>query len=50
MPEPSASDVEVAMGKLKRYKSPGVDQIPAGLLQAGGETVHSEIHKLTKLI
>jgi hypothetical protein len=29
VPEPSASEVEVAIGKLKRYKSPGVDQIPA---------------------
>jgi hypothetical protein len=27
VPEPSASEVEVAIGKLKRYKSPGVDQI-----------------------
>jgi hypothetical protein len=48
--EPSASEVEVAVGKLKRYKSPGVDQIPAELIQAGGETLHSEILKLIKLI
>jgi hypothetical protein len=32
------------------YKSPGVDQIPAELIQAGGETLRSEIHKLIKLI
>jgi hypothetical protein len=25
VPEPIASEVEVAIGKLKRYKSPGVD-------------------------
>jgi hypothetical protein len=50
VPEPSASDVEVAVGKLKRYKSPGVDQIPAELIQAGGETLCSEIRKLIKLI
>jgi hypothetical protein len=50
VPEPSASEVEVAIGKLKRYKSPGVDQIPAELIQAGGETLRSEIHKLIKLI
>jgi hypothetical protein len=50
VPEPSASEVEVAFGKLKNYKSPSVDQIPAELIQEGGETLHSEIHKLTKLI
>jgi hypothetical protein len=36
VPEPSAPEVEVAIGKLKRYKCPGVDQIPAELTQAGG--------------
>jgi hypothetical protein len=50
VPEPSSSEVEVAIGKLKRYKSPGVDQIPAELIQAGGGTLHSEIHKLIKMI
>jgi hypothetical protein len=49
-PEPSAAEVEVAVGKLKRYKSPGVDQIPSELNQAGGETLCSEVHKLMKLI
>jgi hypothetical protein len=32
VPEPRASEVEVAVGKLKCYKSPGVDQIPAELI------------------
>jgi hypothetical protein len=50
VPDPSASEVEVAIGKLKRYKSLGVDQIPAELIQAGGEILRSEIHKLAKLI
>jgi hypothetical protein len=36
VPEPSISEVEVAVGKLKRYKLPGAGQIPAKLIQAGG--------------
>jgi hypothetical protein len=50
MPEPSASEVDVATGKLKTYKSPGVDQIPVEPIQAEGKKLHSEIHKLIKLI
>jgi hypothetical protein len=49
-PEPGVSEVEVAVGKLQRYKSPSVDQIPAELIQAGGETLRWEINKLIKLI
>jgi hypothetical protein len=48
--EPSTSEVEVAVGKLKCYKSPGVNQIPAELIQAGGKTLPSEIYKFIKLI
>jgi hypothetical protein len=36
VPEPSTSEAEVAIGKLKRCKAPGADQIPAELIQAGG--------------
>jgi hypothetical protein len=50
MPEASASEVEGAVGKLKRHKSPGVDQIPAELIQAGEEALCLEIRKLIKLI
>jgi hypothetical protein len=32
------------------YKSSGVDQIPSELVQAGGKTLRSEIHKLIKLM
>jgi hypothetical protein len=32
--EPSLVEVEIAIGKLKRYKSPGADQIPAELTRA----------------
>jgi hypothetical protein len=46
VPEPSTSEVQVAIGKPKRYKSPGVHQIPTELIQAGGATLQSEIHKL----
>jgi hypothetical protein len=35
---------------LKRYKSPGSDGIPAELIQAGGDILHSKIHKLIKSI
>jgi hypothetical protein len=34
-PEPSISEVEAAVGNLKRHKSPGADQILAELIQAG---------------
>jgi hypothetical protein len=35
VPEPGAAEVEVAIRKMKRYKAPGSDQIPAELIQAG---------------
>jgi hypothetical protein len=50
VPEATASELEIAIGTLKRYKSQGVDQIPAELIRVGGETLRSEIHKLIKLI
>jgi hypothetical protein len=37
VPEPSASEVKVAIGKMKIYISSGFDQIPAELIQAGCE-------------
>jgi hypothetical protein len=33
VPEPSMSEVEVVIGKLKRHKSPHADQIPVELNQ-----------------
>jgi hypothetical protein len=53
VPEPRASDVEVAIRNLKRYKAPGSDQIPAEMIQAGrggGRILHSEIHKFIMVI
>jgi hypothetical protein len=35
---------------LKRYKSPGSDQIPAEMIQAGGKTLLPEIHKVINSI
>ena len=35
--EPSAFEVKLAIEKLKRYNSTGVDQIPAELVKAGVE-------------
>jgi hypothetical protein len=35
VPEPSTYEVEMATEKLKRHKSPGIDQIPAELTKAG---------------
>jgi hypothetical protein len=43
--EPSLVEVDIAIGKLKRYKSLGTDQIPAKLIK-GREPLCSEIHKL----
>jgi hypothetical protein len=51
VPEPSAAEFEVAIRKMKRYKAPVSDQIPAELIQAGGGgTLHSEIHTLIMMI
>ena len=46
MPEPSAFEVELAIEKLKNDKSPGIDQIPAELIKAGGRKICCEIHNL----
>jgi hypothetical protein len=41
-----SEDVEIALAKLKNCKLPGSEQISAELIQAGGETLWAEIHKL----
>jgi hypothetical protein len=38
-------EVENAIEKLKKYKSPGTGLIPAELIQAGGKILLSAIHK-----
>jgi hypothetical protein len=50
VPEPNAFEVEMVIEKLKRYKSPGIDQIPAELIKARGINICSEIRKLMNSI
>jgi hypothetical protein len=46
VPETRVSEIELAIEKLKSHKSPGIDQIPAEQIKAGGRTISCEIHKL----
>jgi hypothetical protein len=50
VPGPSRLEVEIAIAKLKKYKSPGSDQIPAELIQAGDKMSLFAIHKLINSI
>jgi hypothetical protein len=51
VPGPNRPEVETAIAELKkRRSSPGSDQIPVGLIQAGGETLLSAIHKFINSI
>jgi hypothetical protein len=50
LPEPISFEVEMAIEKLKRYVSPGVDQITAEFIKAGGRTIISKIHKFNNSI
>jgi hypothetical protein len=49
VPGPSRHEVEIAIAKLKKYKSPGGDQIPAELIQARNEILFA-IHKLINAV
>jgi hypothetical protein len=48
--EPSPFEVEIAIAKLKRYKSPSSNQILAEWIEGGGEILKSEIHKLINCV
>jgi hypothetical protein len=50
VPEPSSFEVEIAIEKWKSCKLLGIDQIPTELIQAGRNTLRSEIHKLINCI
>jgi len=41
VPEQCAYENEMAVEKLKRHKAPGVNQIPAEFVKAGGRTICS---------
>jgi hypothetical protein len=43
-------EIEMAIEKLKRHKSPGTDQFVAELIKAGGWIICSEFHKLINSI
>jgi hypothetical protein len=38
--------VEIAIGKLRSYKSPGTDHIPTEMIKVGGEILSSKVNKL----
>jgi hypothetical protein len=44
--ESSAFEFEMTNEKLKRHKSPGIEQITAELIKAGSRKICCEIHKL----
>lgn len=44
--ESRCSEAETATEKLKWYKFPGTNQIPAELIETEGKILHSEIHIL----
>jgi hypothetical protein len=46
VPESSALEVELVIKKLKSHKSPGIDQIPAEPIKAGGRTIRYAVHEL----
>jgi hypothetical protein len=49
VPGHSHLEVEIAIAKLKKYKSPGSGHIPAEMIQAGAETLLYAIHLLILL-
>jgi len=50
IPEPSEIEVEMSVKKLKKFRSPEIDNIPAELIKAGGTALIKELHKLIGVI
>lgn len=48
--EPSVLMIEFPIENLERYKSPGIDTIPAKMMQSGGRRVGTVVHKPTSYI
>ena len=44
VPELSSAEFELAIDNLKSHKSPGIDQITAELIKAGGRKICLEIY------
>jgi len=43
VPEPRDFEMEKGIEKLNSHQSPGIDQIPAEMIKAGGRKICSEI-------
>jgi hypothetical protein len=50
VPGPSRLELEIAIAKLKKYKSPDSDQILTEMIQTGCETLLSAILKLINCV
>ena len=50
MPDSCAFEFELFIEKTKSHKSPGINQIPAELINAGRRIIRSEIHSLFFLL
>jgi len=48
--EPSEIEVEISIKKLKIFESPGIDNIPAELIKAGGRALVKKLHKLISAV
>ena len=50
MSELRVFEVDIAIEKLKRHKSPGIDQIPKQMIKAGGTIIRYGIHNVINSI
>jgi hypothetical protein len=50
IPDPRPFEFQIAVAKMKRYKSAGSDQILAELIQGGGEILCSKVHTLINFV